>query len=298
MWVPFEGMRRRSRRGTPHSATRAKYSARSLHFSSFSARLPARSRRRGEVQGFVTTQAGAVRLPGAEVTVKDASDRQVAQVFCEEDGHFRATGLPAGQVSHLRRRWPSSRRSRRTSRSRPVGRQTVSLDLPIAAIAQTVEVVAPTELTGSAVAGTLAPSETIGGRELDQFAPTGGVQASLRLLASIIEVPGGVSIKGGRPSQAGMQLGPGTLVDPSTGLDAGRRCPTTRSIRWRCCRIRTRSSTAAFPPASSSSRRAAPATSGRCGSTTSIRRSAPSAARPSRSRRSAGGRRASRRAAR
>jgi len=38
------------------------------------------------------------------------------------------------------------------------------------------------------------------------------------LLASIIEVPGGVSIKGGRPSQAGVQLGAGTLVDPSTGL--------------------------------------------------------------------------------
>jgi len=31
-------------------------------------------------------------------------------------------------------------------------------------------------------------------------------------------VPGGVSIKGGRPGQAGVQLGPGTLVDPSTGL--------------------------------------------------------------------------------
>jgi hypothetical protein len=65
---------------------------------------------------------------------------------------------------------------------------------------------------------TLAPADTIGGDELDQFAPSGGLQAKLRLLASIIEVPGGVSIKGGRPGQAGVQLGPGTLVDPSTGL--------------------------------------------------------------------------------
>src|SRR5204862_170145 len=87
--------------------------------------------------------------------------------------------------------------------------------LPIAAISQTVEVV------GSAVvssAGTLAPSDAIGGKELDQYAPGGGLQAALRLLASIIEVPGGVSIKGGRPSQSSVQLGPGTLVDPSTGL--------------------------------------------------------------------------------
>ena len=40
-------------------------------------------------------------------------------------------------------------------------------------------------------------------------------------------MPGGVSIKGGRPNQASVQLGPATLVDPATGLHAGvaaRRC--------------------------------------------------------------------------
>ena len=93
---------------------------------------------------------------------------------------------------------------------------TVSLDLAIASVSQTVDVVAANNLIGSE--GTLSKSDSISGRELDQFAPSGGLQASLRLLASIIEVPGGVSIKGGRPSQAGLQLGPGTLVDPSTGL--------------------------------------------------------------------------------
>src|SRR5262249_32972594 len=48
--------------------------------------------------------------------------------------------------------------------------------------------------------------------------PAAGLRAAVRLLASIIEVPGGLSIKGGRPSQAGVQIGAGTLVDPSTGL--------------------------------------------------------------------------------
>ena len=66
----------------------------------------------------------------------------------------------------------------------------------------------------------------IGGTELDQFAG-GGFQAALRLLASIIEVPGGVSIKGGRPSQASVQIGAehaGRSVDrPDAGL-AARRC--------------------------------------------------------------------------
>ena len=88
--------------------------------------------------------------------------------------------------------------------------------MPIEGISQSVEVVASNPVVSSE--GTLAPSETISGKEIDQFAPSGGLQASLRLLASVIEVPGGVSIKGGRPSQAGVQLGPSTLVDTATGL--------------------------------------------------------------------------------
>ncbi len=55
----------------------------------------------------------------------------------------------------------------------------------------------------------------------------GGLHAALRLLVGVIEVPGGVAIKGGRPSQASVQLGPGMFVDPATGLSqvraAGRR---------------------------------------------------------------------------
>src|SRR5436190_761953 len=67
-------------------------------------------------------------------------------------------------------------------------------------------------------AGTLAPTETISGKEIDTFASSGGLQATMRLLASVIEAPNGVSIRGGRPSQAGLQLGVTTMVDPSTGL--------------------------------------------------------------------------------
>src|SRR5262249_15592569 len=70
-------------------------------------------------------------------------------------------------------------------------------------------------------AGTLSSRESVEMREVDQIAPGGGVQAALRLMASVIQVPGGLAIKGGRPSQAGMQLGPGMFVDPATGLSAG-----------------------------------------------------------------------------
>jgi len=169
----------------------------------------------GQLEGVVTTQAGTVRLPGAEVIIKDTSDRQVAQLFCEEDGHFRAPELPPGKYRVFASL--AGFDQGHVDAEVVTGKTTnLSVDLAIASVSQTVEVVAPTELVGSE--GTLSKSDAISGREIDQFAPTGGLQASLRLLASIIEVPKGVSIKGGRPSQAGLQLGPGTLVDPSTGL--------------------------------------------------------------------------------
>ena len=169
----------------------------------------------GDIQGFVTTQGGTVRLPGAEVIVKDASDRQVARVFCAEDGHFRVPDLPPGtyRVSTSLDGFDEGRGIADVAAGKTTN---LSIDLMISSIAQTVDVVAATP--DGVNQETLARGDTIGGDELDQFAPTGGLQAKLRLLASIIEVPGGVSIKGGRPGQAGVQLGPGTLVDPSTGL--------------------------------------------------------------------------------
>ena len=168
----------------------------------------------GDVQGFVTTQTGAARLPGAEVSVKDASDREVAQVLCGEDGHFRVANLPPGRyrVSAVLAGFETTGADANVVAGKTTD---LSLDLPIAGISQSVEVVASSAQLNE---DTISPSDAIGGKELDQFAPTGGLQASLRLLASIIEVPGGVSIKGGRPSQAGVQLGPSTLVDPATGL--------------------------------------------------------------------------------
>src|SRR5581483_7136130 len=54
--------------------------------------------------------------------------------------------------------------------------------------------------------------------DTDRLAPGGGLQAALRLLASVIEVPGGLSIKGGRPAQAGTQIGASSLADPGNGM--------------------------------------------------------------------------------
>jgi carboxypeptidase family protein/TonB-dependent receptor-like protein len=169
----------------------------------------------GVAQGFVSTQNGSVRLPGAEVIVKDSADHDVASLLTDGDGHFRTDPLPSGKyriVASL-----SGFDAVASAVEIAAGKAIdVSIDLPIAKVAQTVTVVAATATVANE--GTLASSDVIGGKELDEYTNGGGFQGALRLLASIIEVPGGVSIKGGRPSQASVQLGPSTLVNPTTGL--------------------------------------------------------------------------------
>ena len=91
-----------------------------------------------------------------------------------------------------------------------------SLDLPIATVTQTVEVTASASIVSAAE--TLGSADSINSRETDQLASGSGLGGALRLLASVIEVPGGLSIKGGRPTQAGVQIGASTLTDPVLGL--------------------------------------------------------------------------------
>jgi hypothetical protein len=171
--------------------------------------------RTGVLQGTVITQ-GTVRLPGAEVVVSDADGKKVAGILSDGDGHFNVVGLAPGRykVSAALASFVTTTETAEIT----VGRSTdVTIDLPIEGISQSVEVVAASPVVSSE--NTLAPTETISGKEIDTFSGGGGgLQATMRLLASVIEAPNGVSIRGGRPSQAGVQLGGNTMVDPSTGL--------------------------------------------------------------------------------
>jgi len=169
----------------------------------------------GAIEGLITTQGGTIRLGGALVVVRDAADRQVATMLSEGDGQYRVVALPGGRY-----RVTASLGGFQTmtaSEAVTSGATTdLSLDLPIAAISETVTVVGSTTLVSNA--GTLAPTDSIDAKEVEQYSPGGGVHGALRLLASVIEVPGGISIKGGRPNQASVQIGAATLVDPATGL--------------------------------------------------------------------------------
>lgn len=169
----------------------------------------------GVIEGFVTTQTGTIRLGGAQVALHNSSNQPVSTVLSEGDGRFRFTALQEGKYTLTA-----------SLEGFAVGRAAVvvtadatterSLDLPLATITQTVEVIAPASIVS--VAETIGSSESIGRRETDEFASGSGLGGALRLLASVIELPGGVSIKGGRPTQAGVQIGASTLTDPVLGL--------------------------------------------------------------------------------
>jgi len=60
--------------------------------------------------------------------------------------------------------------------------------------------------------------EAVASHELDQFVPGQGFQGAVRLLPAVMSFSNGVSIKGGRVSQSGIQLEMTTLVDPASGV--------------------------------------------------------------------------------
>src|SRR5215813_12709991 len=171
--------------------------------------------RTGVLQGTITTQ-GTVRLPGVEVVVSDSADTKVATILSDENGHFSVVGLAPGRykLTATLASFVTTAAAAEVAAGRSAD---VTIDLPIEGITQSVNVVAASPVVSNE--NTLAPTETLSGKEIDTFTSGGGgLQATMRLLASVIEAPNGVSIRGGRPNQAGMQLGVNTMVDPSTGL--------------------------------------------------------------------------------
>lgn len=168
----------------------------------------------GSIAGVVSTQNGTIPLAGVVVSLT-TREGEVATYTSDADGSFHFDNLPPATytlASVLDGFDPLSL----TVILTPGQTATVKADLRIATVSERVDVVASTAIVPTT--GTLAATDGLTGRELEEISAGGGLQSALRLLASVIEVPGGVSIKGGRPSQASVQLGPGAFVDPATGL--------------------------------------------------------------------------------
>jgi hypothetical protein len=168
----------------------------------------------GIIQGSISTQQSTA-LAGASITIIDATGRIVAEAASDMEGRFRVANLTAGtyRVMAALAGFETTTQSVLVSHEGPA---IITLDLPIARFADTIDVVGETTAVSSGQ--TLAPVEAIASRELDQFVPGQGLQGAIRMLSTVIPVSGGVSIKGGRPGQAGMQLGTTTLIDPASGV--------------------------------------------------------------------------------
>ncbi|HKT81757.1 MAG TPA: TonB-dependent receptor [Vicinamibacterales bacterium] len=169
----------------------------------------------GTITGEVTTQNAAIALGAVQVVVFSGETR-IANLLSEGDGSFKVENLPPGEyrVSALLDGFQPIAATVTVTAGQTVK---VPLDLQLAesvtVTADTNSVVPPT--------GTLTTGDAVNREEMEVLAPGGGLQAALRLLVSVIQVPGGVAIKGGRPTQAAMQIGPGFFVDPATGNSLG-----------------------------------------------------------------------------
>jgi hypothetical protein len=187
-----------------------------LFHTSVSAQQAGSQSAAGVIQGEVSTQSATIAIGGAEVTLMRGGT-EVGRVSSEGDGKFRFENLPPGEyvvTGSLEGFQP------RMAEVRLDGGQTatVALDLQLAEV---VRVTAADTRSAVPPTGTLSSRDAVTNEELEQLAPGGGLQSALRLLASVIEVPGGLAIKGGRPNQASVQIGPGLFVDPATGLTQG-----------------------------------------------------------------------------
>lgn len=169
----------------------------------------------GGIEGVVTTQKGTILLGGSHIAVRDSGNQEVAGVLSDGDGRFRVAALPAGKYTVVVTLEGFA--TVETAAVIAAGKAaSLAIDLPIAAVTASIEVIAPKPVVSAAE--TLGVSDTIGSKETDQLASGSGLGGALRLLASVIEVPGGLSIKGGRPTQSSVQMGASTLTDPVLGL--------------------------------------------------------------------------------
>src|SRR5262249_7935652 len=112
----------------------------------------------GGIVGVVSAQSGAIRLGAVQITVHDARNQEVATLMSEGDGQFHLTALPEGKYTIT-----ASLEGFSTSKTVvvvPAGRAAeVTIDLALATVTQTVEVVAP--MTVVSAADTLGAADAI-----------------------------------------------------------------------------------------------------------------------------------------
>jgi hypothetical protein len=162
----------------------------------------------GSIEGSISTQH-TTPLAGVDVKIIDATGRIVASAMSDGEGRFRVANLAAGTY-RLMAALDGFETTTESVVVTVTGPASITVDRRSPG-SDTIDVVGTT----TAVSGgnTLAPVEAIAPRARP-VRPGAGFQGAIRLLDDVRLPDGTMSIKGGRPAQAGVQLGVTTLVDP------------------------------------------------------------------------------------
>jgi hypothetical protein len=171
----------------------------------------------GSLQVTVTTQNGTIQLPGVTVTVVALDGRTVSTQVSDESGLCTVPDLLPGLYS-VRATLEGFDPARSSIQ---VGRESTaktSVDLRLSGVSERVDVIGNAETAPPTIGESLSTRGVLESRLVEQLPIRDhSVLSALKLLAGIVEGPGGVSIKGGRTNQSGLQIGMATQTDSSTG---------------------------------------------------------------------------------
>ena len=169
------------------------------------------------IHGVTTAERGEILLPGVEITVTQTDTaRQAGIVVSDGLGRFRVIGLQPGRYQIVARLAGFA-----DLKSGPIaladGQDAeIALNLELAAVSETVKVVAKADLAQTQTSGS---RDSVSGQMVDVLPVAGdSYTALLPVLPGVVRQPDGrVSVKGARPTQGALRVGRGSGTDPSTG---------------------------------------------------------------------------------
>ncbi len=165
----------------------------------------------------VTTQGGTVPLPGVTITVDSSDKRTQLTEVSDGRGQVQLPNLPP-DVYRLRASLTGFDDAARLIKMASGQEVAVALDLPLSGFVERVNVIGNAETAPPSIGETLSTRGVLQSRVIEQLPiQDHSVLSALKLLAGILEGPSGLSIKGGRTNQSGLQIGMASLTDASTG---------------------------------------------------------------------------------